>query len=251
MPEDLDGVVLTMALGVSTVKTPLVRLSLSALELLFPPQCFGCGRYGTFLCPSCQSSLSPLKPPYCRRCAQPIGRGGLCRQCVGSPPGINGISSPYLMESAIREAIHGLKYRTLRAAAPSLGKILSSWLEANPLPGDVLVPVPLHKRRLRDRGYNQSALLAREVGKRTGLPVLEDVLVRTRDTRPQVSLSREDRSLNVVGSFECVGSVKDGRFILVDDVVTTGSTMSACALALRAGGASDVWGLTLAKTMGL
>ncbi len=81
--------------------------------------------------------------------------------------------------------------------------------------------------------------------------MLEEVLVRTRDTRPQASLSREDRSFNVVGSFECVGNVKDGRFILVDDVVTTGSTMSACALALRAGGASAVWGLALAKTTGL
>ena len=109
------------------------------------------------------------------------------------------------MESAIREAIHGLKYRNLRAAAASLGEILSSWLEANPLPGDALIPVPLHKRRLRGRGYNQSALLAKEVGKRTCLPVMDDLLIRTRDTRPQISLSREDRSLNVEGSFECVG----------------------------------------------
>ena len=133
-------------------KTPLVRLSLSALDLLLPPKCFGCGKYGTFLCPPCQSSLTPLKPPYCRRCAQPIVSGGLCRQCVGSSPGVNGISSPYLMESAIREAIHGLKYRNLRAAAASMGEILSSWLEANPLPGDALIPVPLHKRRLSGPG---------------------------------------------------------------------------------------------------
>ena len=81
--------------------------------------------------------------------------------------------------------------------------------------------------------------------------MLDDLLIRTRDTRPQISLSREDRSLNVEGSFECVGNAKDGRFILVDDVVTTGSTMSACALALRAGCASDIWGLALAKTTGL
>ncbi len=125
-----------MALRVSTVKTPLVRLSLSALELLFPPRCFGCGKYGTFLCPPCQSSISPLKPPYCRRCAQPIGSGELCRQCVGSPPGINGISSPYLMEGAIRQAIHSLKYRNLRAAAPSLAAASGQRLQSIGAPGE-------------------------------------------------------------------------------------------------------------------
>ena len=151
------------------------------------------------------------------------------------------------MEGAIRDAIHALKYRNLRAAAPTLGRLLANWLESTPVPGEALVPVALHNRRLRDRGYNQSALLAKEVGKRTGLPVIEDVLVRTRDTPPQVSLSREERVRNVEGSFACVGNAQGRRFILVDDVVTTGSTMSACASALRAAEASSVWGLALTR----
>ena len=152
------------------------------------------------------------------------------------------------MEGTIREAIQALKYRDLRAAAPTLGRNLARWLESTRVPGEALVSVPLHMRRLRARGYNQSALLASELGKRTGLPVLEDILVRTRDSPPQVSLSsQEERMRNVEGSFECVGDARGRGFILVDDVVTTGSTMYACATVLKAGGARAVWGLALAR----
>ncbi len=110
-----------------------------------------------------------------------------------------------------------------------------------------MVPVPLHKRRLRMRGYNQSALLAKEVARRTGLAVAEELIVRTRDTQPQVSLSHEERIRNVEGSFGCNGGAYGGNFILVDDVVTTGSTLLACATALKASGASSVWGIALAR----
>ena len=231
------------------MKIPFVRFGLSALDLLFPSQCLGCGKHGSFLCPSCETSLPRLEPPYCKMCAQPVTSGSLCRDCVSAPPAaVDGIRAPFLMEGAIQEAIHALKYRNLRAAAPTLGRLLALWLESNPLHGDVLVPVPLHRRRLRGRGYNQSALLAKEVGKRAGLPVVEYLLVRTRDTPSQVSLpSREERARNVEGSFKCVGKVQGQKIILVDDVVTTGSTLSACATALRFGGAGSVWGLALAR----
>ena len=152
------------------------------------------------------------------------------------------------MEGAIREAIHALKYQTVRAAAPILGQLLAHWFEAFPVPGELVVPVPLHKRRLRSRGYNQSALLAEELSRLSGLPMTERVLVRTRDTPPQVSLSgREERVKNVEGSFSCVGGVEGRKILLVDDVVTTGSTLSACASALRASGVDSVWGVALAR----
>ena len=220
----------------------------SALNLLFPLQCFGCGNYGSFLCAACEGTLPVLIAPYCEICSEPLSSGRLCRQCAATPPAIDGIRGVCLMEGAVREAIHGLKYRNLKAAAPTLGGLLAQCLESNPVSGDVLVPVPLHRRRLRDRGYNQSALLAKEVAKRTGLPVREDVVVRIRESAPQVSISsREERARNVEGSFDCVGSVHGQRLILVNDVVTTGSTMSACATPLKAGGARSVWGLALAR----
>ena len=176
-----------------------------------------------------------------------MSAGRLCGDCAKARPAIDGIRAPFIMEGTIRDAVHALKYRNLRAASSTLGRLLGEWLESNTVSGDVLVPVPLHKRRLRDRGYNQSALLAKEVSKRAGLPVVEDWLVRTRDTPPQVSLSHQERLRNVEGSFEYTVSVRGQRIILVDDVVTTGSTMSACAVALKAGLAGSVWGLALAR----
>lgn len=231
------------------MKNPLVRLGQSALDVLFPPQCTGCGRYGSFLCPACESGLPHLSHPYCQVCAQPVptGRPGLCGLCASRPLAVDGIRAPFLMEGTMREAIHSLKYRNLKAVAPILGQLLARYMESITVPGDVLVPVPLHRRRLRDRGYNQSGLLAKEVGKRMCLPVMEGLMIRTRNTPPQVSLSLEERMRNVEGSFACVGNAQGQRLIVVDDVVTTGSTVSACAAVLRAGGAESVWGLALAR----
>ena len=109
------------------------------------------------------------------------------------------------------------------------------------------MPVPLHSRRIRHRGYNQSLLLARELAKLTGLDLDEKLLVRIKDTPPQVGASRSQRRGNVEGSFRCQRDVSGKALILVDDVATTGSTLSACATALKAAGAATVWGLALAR----
>jgi len=152
------------------------------------------------------------------------------------------------MEGAIKEAIHAFKYRNIRAAAPELGQLLAQYLEAHPMPGEVLAPVPLHPRWLRSRGYNQAALLARELGKLSGLPVNERLLSRTKNTPPQVQTSnREERRRNMAGSFKCNIDACGLSVILVDDVTTTGSTLSACAAALKEAGAVSAWGLALAK----
>jgi ComF family protein len=161
---------------------------------------------------------------------------------------VDGIRAPFLMQGALREAIYALKYRGLRAAAPQLGRLLAQHLAGRPIPGDVLVPVPLHPNRLRRRGYNQAALLAREVARLTGLPVREELLVRQRDTPPQVqTATREQRRSNVLDSFAVTGDVRRLAVVLLDDVTTTGSTFSAAAGALKAAGAASVWGLALAK----
>jgi ComF family protein len=111
-----------------------------------------------------------------------------------------------------------------------------------------MVPVPLHRARERERGYNQAALLAKELAPRLGLPVATDVLIRTRATAPQVGLSPEERRANVREAFACIGSGLAGaRVLLIDDVYTTGSTMEAAAAALREGGVLSVWAYTLAR----
>ena len=115
------------------------------------------------------------------------------------------------------------------------------------MPGDVLTPVPLHPRRLRSRGYNQSALLAKELSKKLGLDMNQSLLIRPKNNQPQVSASRDERRENVQGSFRCDGRADGRTVILVDDVATTGSTLSACAAVLKSAGASSVWCLVLAR----
>ena len=124
---------------------------------------------------------------------------------------------------------------------------MARYLDSYPVLATLVAPVPMHPRRLRQRGYNQSALLAREVGKVRSLPVVQDLLTRTQNMASQVSLAnREDRARNAQGSFACQGSVSGESVLLVDDVSTMGSTLGACAQILKERGASSVWGLVLA-----
>lgn len=162
---------------------------------------------------------------------------------------IDGIRSPFRFDDVIRKAIYELKYRNLRAISPSLAELLADYLRSNPLPGDVLVSVPLHPHRLRGRGYNQSSLLARELGERIDLPVIEDCLTRVRQAQPQVRAGDvEERRKNVAGAFVCRdGQLAGKRIILIDDVCTSGATLEFCAAALKSNGAVSVWGLTLAR----
>ena len=228
-------------------------LAKSALDLLFPLECFGCREEGDVLCPSCLAGATRLTQPYCRLCAQP-GNSSPCASCQVSTLDVDAIRAPFLLDGAIQNAVHALKYRNLRAAAPRLGGLMGEFLTSGRIPGDVLVPVPLHSSRQRQRGYNQSELLAREIAKTTGLKVDTGLLARTRDTAPQVgSPGREERRRNVEGSFEAKSEpraeacLKGAAIIVVDDVATTGSTISACATALKSAGAGSVWGLVLAR----
>jgi ComF family protein len=186
--------------------------------------------------------------PFCPRCGRPQASGIVCASCWQRPTEIDGIRSPFRFDEVIRKAIHELKYRNLRAISPRLAELLADYLEKNPLPGDALVGVPLHPRRLRERGYNQSDLVAEELGKHIGLPVIEDCLVRVKQAQPQVkAVDVEERRRNVADAFVCRDeSVSGKRIILIDDVCTSGATLESCAAALKNKGATSVWGLTLA-----
>jgi ComF family protein len=149
----------------------------------------------------------------------------------------------------MRQSIHQLKYKNLRALAMPLAVLLNDYLTTNPIPGEILVPVPLHGKRLRERGYNQSSLLAKELSKLTRLPVVNDSLIRHRFTPPQTRTTTVDeRRSNVVNSFTCLDHrLRDKQVLLIDDVSTSGATLDACAVALKAAGATSVWGLVLAR----
>lgn len=209
----------------------------------------GCGRLGHWFCEECQSTVRLITPPYCPRCGQPNEIGGLCPLCQIDPPRLSAIRSVSYLDGVMEKAIHALKYKRLRSIAPVLGTYLADYWRHTPLPVDIAVPVPLHPSRLRHRGYNHSALLARELSAASGLPVVEDCLLRVRATAPQVQLNARERRENVAGAFRCADERLAGlRVLLVDDVCTTSATLNACAEGLLAGGAREVWGLTLART---
>ena len=227
--------------------TALSRIAGGVLDLLFPLHCAVCGRQGQVLCQACEPTLPRLERPYCPICAEPDS-AIRCERCATVPLAVDGTRAPYLFDGVVRDMVHNLKYRNLRASSPALGRLIAAHLEANPVPADILVPVLLHKRTERDRGYNQSELLAREVSKRTGVPLETDLLKRTRNTQPQVSMkSYQERRENIAGAFQCVGDVGGRSVVVIDDVVTTGSTVSACAGALKAAGAGSVWALAIAR----
>ena len=188
-------------------------------------------------------------PPICPRCGQPQSSAILCRSCVGWQAEIDGIRSPFRFDGVIRQAIHELKYRNLRAVAGLFAQWLNDYLTSNPMPGEVLVAVPLHRKRLRERGYNQSNLLAQELGKLANLPVVEDCLIRERHALPQARTTTVDeRRSNVAGAFSCRNQrLKGKQVLLIDDVATSGATLDACARALKEAGATSVWGLVLAR----
>jgi ComF family protein len=227
----------------------VAKLKGVALDLLFPRWCIGCGREGSFLCQSCCQLLPRIMPPLCPRCGRPQPSGILCPSCVGWQAEIDGIRSPFRFDGVMRQSIHKLKYRNLRALAQPLVRLLQAYLVTNPVLGEVLVPVPLHHNRLKERGYNQSCLLARELGKLIDLPVVDDCLIRQRHASPQARASTVDeRRSNVDGAFICRDQrLRDKQVLVIDDVSTSGATLNACAVALKAYGATTVWGLVLAR----
>jgi len=226
----------------------VAKLKGIALDFLFPQWCVGCGRQGEFICPSCRHSLPRVMPPLCPRCGKPQSSGVLCPACVGWQAKIDGIRSPFRFDGVMRQAIHQLKYRNLRALAGPLAELLNDYLVASSIPGEVLVPVPLHRKRLRERGYNQSRLLAEELGKLNNLPVVDDCLIRQRYAPPQARTSTvEERRGNVEYAFACRDRRLQGKqVLLIDDVTTSGATLDACASALKTAGTVSVWGLSLA-----
>jgi ComF family protein len=227
----------------------LTRLVELTIDSFFPRRCFGCGKLGGFLCLDCRRTLPRLLPPLCPKCGRPQASGILCPGCTQSQTQIDGIRSVFRFDEVMRQAIHQLKYHNLKAISSCLAELLADYLRLSPLPGEAIVPVPLHPRRLKERGYNQSGLLAKELGKLTDLPVLQDGLIRIKEARPQVKASDvKERRMNVANAFICQDEGVSGKqVVLVDDVCTSGATLESCALALKNKGAITVWGLTLAR----
>ena len=220
---------------------------LALLDIIYPPRCPGCGRIGFTFCEACQARIEPIPAPVCGRCGRPVDQPGLCPICRTTPSSLERITSSAVFASPLREAIHSLKYNNARALAAPLGARMAAYWQQEGFSADVIVPVPLHKSRLAERGYNQSLLLARAVSRATGIHLDEQMVVRHKATQQQALLNAAERRENVKGAFECRGDAAGLRIALIDDVCTTGNTLEACAAVLKAAGAASVWAFTLAR----
>jgi ComF family protein len=226
-----------------------IRFVESILNLIFPPRCVNCRKTGDFFCPKCRESLVYLPQPVCIKCSEPITSGAICHRCQSQKWDIDGIRSVFQYEGAIRQAVIQFKYHNVKALAEPLARLMTPHLELSPLNADLLVPVPSHPQRLRERGYNQAALLASKVSEMTSIPLNERTLVRTKNTSQQAKTdSLAQRIENMTDAFACRSRNLSGkRILLVDDVCTSGTTLNACAAPLKAAGAASVHGVTLAK----
>jgi competence protein ComFC len=219
------------------------------IDLLFPPRCGGCQKAGSLWCETCRAAVQLIAPPWCEKCGEPFVTDRLCANCRAHPLVIEKIRSVALFDGVLRQAIHRFKYERLAGMAEPFGDLLADYWCAEQLTADWLIPVPLHSSRERDRGYNQSELLARRLARRINVPVSSRGLRRTRATAVQMTLNAAQRRENVAGAFECVEPrVRGARVVIIDDVGTTGATLDACAQAVLKAGAASVMGLTLART---
>jgi competence protein ComFC len=227
------------------------------LDSIFPKKCVGCKKYGSYLCADCIKNIHQFEL-ICPECGQPSNGGQThlnCRQALG----LDGLWSLGLYKPPLNQAIQKLKYKWIKEISGVLTNIIVEyWARYQPfLLGEitksggedwVVVPVPLHKKRENWRGFNQSALLAKDLASKLGLKY-GDLLIRTKNTKSQVTLSGSDRRQNMQGAFalklNC--QLKTANCLLLDDVWTTGSTIKECCLVLKQAGAKKVWALTLAS----
>jgi ComF family protein len=229
------------------------------LDLLFPPLCHVCKAFipnagDLFICAECLDKTSFLTSPLCTSCGRPFvtenGRDHTCGACItNTPPYI--CRSAALLEGPVQELIHRYKYSGRAHLGQPLGLLTATTLAAfsiEAMPA-VIVPVPLHRKRLRQRGFNQSQLIANVLEKQWKVPLEVGNLRRIRWTEPQITLDATARVANVKGAFavEDAKKLKGKRVLLVDDVLTTGSTMRECAEALRDAGAEAVFAVTVAR----
>ena len=226
------------------------RFLWQSLDLLFPPECGGCGRRGERWCARCDADAERLAPPWCPSCGMPSPRGEVCSRCREHPPAWQALRSWAFFGGPVRNALHRIKYHRDIALADVLTlQMLKTYRTHLTWQVDVVLPVPLSRRRLRERGYNQAALFALPLALALGVSYRPATLRRVRHTRSQVGLSWEQRQENVAGAFLASPHAASGKTVLlVDDVVTTGATLNACASALRSAGARRVYAFSVART---
>jgi ComF family protein len=246
-----------------TTQNRLAGWCRQAIRFVLPVECIACGRSLStdpvpFFCTACWHTIRPFQQPACARCDQPFVSQAAthytpnhqCQQCQERPPDFQRAWTLFPYLPPLREAICSFKYRGKHTLAQPLARLMIGALPSG-IDVDVMIPVPLHPARLRTREFNQSLLLADQLGRYLDLPVWATNLVRIAATDPQTTLTRQARLRNLRKAFAIrrPQDIAEKRILLVDDVFTTGTTLNECAKTLRKAGAGPVFALTLARTV--
>jgi ComF family protein len=231
-----------------------------ALNICFPPRCSACGVItdsAQGFCSDCFTNIRFIDAPVCQCCGFPFefdpGDDALCGTCMQDAPPYDKARAAFYYDDLTRSLITRYKYQDRTERTPLFGAMLARSGHELIAHSEVIIPVPLHRRRLLTRKYNQSLLLAHAVADQCGLAVWPDGLLRVRHTTPQAGLTRAERQANVKGAFRVnhryATSLRGRAVLLVDDVITTGATIHACTKILKSAGAAKIYVLTLAKTV--
>ncbi len=227
------------------------------VDLLYPrrcPLCDGVVDWGGLICPVCEKKLTYIEEPFCRRCGKPLEtEEEYCFDCAKREHEYREGTALFVHQGAVRDSLYRFKYENKREYAlfyaAQTARFRGEWIRRRRV--EAIVPVPLHKNRKKERGYNQAELYARHLGRSLGIPVIRNWLVRRADTRPQKELDRTQRKNNMKRAFKCKKNIVQFKYILlVDDIYTTGSTVDAAAKALKQAGAQDVFFVCVSIGMG-
>ncbi|NQV13539.1 MAG: ComF family protein [Parcubacteria group bacterium] len=225
------------------------------LDIIFPIKCVSCGREGEWVCTACLREIELNRELVCPRCGYASGDGSFCDQCRVTSKMAGIIVAASYEDKLLQQAVHALKYKFVREMSRPLATILSGGLKIwlNHHQGDrqdvVLVPVPLYRKRERQRGFNQTALLAQELNKMARFTVRDDVLVRIKSTPAQAKLDPIKRRKNIKGAFRLENTaILQGKTVfIIDDICTTSATLEECAKEIDKAQPREIWGLVLAR----
>lgn len=230
-------------------KYTLYRLLWSSLDVIYPPVCGGCEKQGSRWCEDCQTKVNILRGVLCDVCGLPQEAVGICANCQVDRPHFRALRAWAVFESPVQNGLHRLKYRRDVSLGDIFAAQMLSFVHELNWPIDVIIPIPLGKQRLKERGYNQVGMIARPLALALDVKYAPNGLVRRKETRSQVGLSKVDRRSNVQDAFTAWTGVRGKNVLVMDDVSTTGSTLSSGAEALFKAGAKDIYAFTVARAL--
>jgi competence protein ComFC len=218
------------------------------LDLLFPKKCVCCHKWGSFVCSNCYQKITFKKTQDCPGCNAITDKGRYCTRCRSKHALLGVTTLGYYKDPILKALIQELKYKGIYAISEDMAHWLALLIKKEKLCFDLIAYVPMTQKRKGRRGYNQSEEVAKHLSKEAGIPLFKG-LKKVRETKTQVGLSKKDRLKNLQDAFVVKknSALLGKRIILIDDVITTGTTLNECARTLEAAGAKRVWGLTIAK----